>query len=106
MVLLQATMEYWLSTAPEHLYVFPMFQSPEARETQTMCELVAGALHCVAHLQHALSDLMVDVCAPPPRVLRAPPTPFHSPFGPAPRFAPPVSARVSTTHRLFSVHIT
>ncbi|XP_077986516.1 large proline-rich protein bag6-like [Glandiceps talaboti] len=49
------------------------------RTAQRHCNLVTEVLHFLSHCYHGISDCMIDMTRPPPRVLRAPPTPILPP---------------------------
>ncbi|XP_070531807.1 large proline-rich protein BAG6-like isoform X3 [Ptychodera flava] len=74
---LQRRLQPHLDRFQRYLREDPDFVRDEegVRMAQRHCNLVTEVLHFISHSYHGISDCMVDMTRPPPRVLRAPPTP-------------------------------
>ncbi len=51
------------------------------RRQQAIFNQVTHVMHLLSHVQHAISDMMVNFSLPPPRVIRSRPIILHSPVG-------------------------
>ncbi|XP_070531806.1 large proline-rich protein BAG6-like isoform X2 [Ptychodera flava] len=71
---LQRRLQPHLDRFQRYLREDPDFEEG-VRMAQRHCNLVTEVLHFISHSYHGISDCMVDMTRPPPRVLRAPPTP-------------------------------